>query len=180
MSFGKPRYLHFFFCLEKWWTSTVHSSYPDSLLNGGLYQMESHGNGTRTIIFSTKLLNKDSSRIPQNRGWWFIDSKYALESWKALCFPSVLATDETTVLGNVPGLDIPEKLVMLMCFVSTWRKYIANKTTQPSFVLEERCPQGEFWNNWSGTAIAVDCQCVKHVLNGYCSSFKRRTFKKRH
>lgn len=76
--------------------------------------MESHGNSTRIINFSTKLLNKDSSRVQG-----LIDSKYALESWRALCFPSVLATDEMTVPGSVPGLDIPEKLVMLMWFVST-------------------------------------------------------------
>lgn len=59
--------------------------------------MESHGNWTRTVIFSTKLLNKDL--ILED-----VDLKIQNMPWTPgeLCFTPPFATDGTTVLGHLP------------------------------------------------------------------------------
>lgn len=59
--------------------------------------MESRGNWTKPVIFSTKLLNKDL--ILEDA-----DLEIQNMPWTAgeLCFTSPFATDGTTVLGHLP------------------------------------------------------------------------------
>lgn len=67
---------------------------------------------------------------------WFIDPKYVLESWRALCFASLLATDRTTVLG-ITVVNSSVKKKRLQGFIPAWVKQ-----TKSSFILKKVSRRG--------------------------------------